>query len=92
MAGTQPHKKKKKEEVIRLERESVIPILKPKLIVSLANLVGEWVSFRVCDCVAFACLTFFLNLPPASSNILCIPYACIHYLPAVFPFFFISKS
>ncbi|KAL3829429.1 hypothetical protein ACJIZ3_018231 [Penstemon smallii] len=30
---------KKKKEVIRLERESVIPILKPKLIVHLANLI-----------------------------------------------------
>lgn len=27
-------------EVIRLERESVIPILKPRLIVHLANLIG----------------------------------------------------
>ncbi|CAI9111641.1 OLC1v1011917C1 [Oldenlandia corymbosa var. corymbosa] len=32
-------KKKKKTEVIRLERESVIPILKPKLIMTLANLI-----------------------------------------------------
>ncbi|GMH06888.1 hypothetical protein Nepgr_008728 [Nepenthes gracilis] len=30
---------KKKKEVIRLERESVIPILKPKLIMTLANLI-----------------------------------------------------
>lgn len=29
----------RKEEVIRLERESVIPILKPKLIMTLANLI-----------------------------------------------------
>ncbi|XP_030450235.2 uncharacterized protein LOC115672559 [Syzygium oleosum] len=29
----------KKEEVIRLERESVIPVLKPKLIITLANLI-----------------------------------------------------
>ncbi|RVX06923.1 hypothetical protein CK203_015012 [Vitis vinifera] len=29
-----------KREVIRLERESVIPILKPKLIMTLANLIG----------------------------------------------------
>lgn len=28
------------KDVIRLERESVIPILKPKLIVHLANLIG----------------------------------------------------
>ncbi|XP_056170125.1 uncharacterized protein LOC115672560 [Syzygium oleosum] len=30
---------KKKKEVIRLERESVIPVLKPKLIMTLANLI-----------------------------------------------------
>ncbi|GKV44374.1 hypothetical protein SLEP1_g51567 [Rubroshorea leprosula] len=30
---------KKKKDVIRLERESVIPILKPKLIMTLANLI-----------------------------------------------------
>jgi hypothetical protein len=28
------------KEVIKLERESVIPILKPKLIMTLANLIG----------------------------------------------------
>ncbi|KAF5725593.1 Disease resistance protein [Tripterygium wilfordii] len=32
-------KDKKKKEVIRLERESVIPILKPRLIMNLANLI-----------------------------------------------------
>jgi hypothetical protein len=31
---------RKKKEMIRLERESVIPILKPKLIMTLANLIG----------------------------------------------------
>uniref|UniRef100_A0A2P2L840 Uncharacterized protein n=1 Tax=Rhizophora mucronata TaxID=61149 RepID=A0A2P2L840_RHIMU len=31
---------KKKKEIIRLERESVIPILKPKLVMTLANLIG----------------------------------------------------
>uniref|UniRef100_A0A5B6ZPV4 Aminopeptidase n=1 Tax=Davidia involucrata TaxID=16924 RepID=A0A5B6ZPV4_DAVIN len=31
--------KKKKKEVIRLERESVIPILKPRLFMTLANLI-----------------------------------------------------
>ncbi|KAG5534641.1 hypothetical protein RHGRI_022683 [Rhododendron griersonianum] len=31
--------KKKKKETIRLERESVIPILKPKLVMTLANLI-----------------------------------------------------
>ncbi|WCJ40244.1 hypothetical protein M5689_021174 [Euphorbia peplus] len=30
---------KKKKEIIRLERESVIPVLKPKLIMTLANLI-----------------------------------------------------
>jgi len=29
-----------KGDFIRLERESVIPILKPKLIMTLANLIG----------------------------------------------------
>ncbi|KAH9627172.1 hypothetical protein KSS87_018412 [Heliosperma pusillum] len=33
------HNKEKKKDVIRLERESVIPILKPKLIMTLANLI-----------------------------------------------------
>lgn len=33
-------KKKEGTEVIRIERESVIPILKPKLIMTLANLIG----------------------------------------------------
>ncbi|RWW08375.1 hypothetical protein GW17_00028196 [Ensete ventricosum] len=31
----------KGKEVIRLERESVIPVLKPKLIMKLTNLIGE---------------------------------------------------
>lgn len=30
-----------KNDVIRLERESVIPILKPRLIMTLANLIGN---------------------------------------------------
>lgn len=29
------------KDVIRLERESVIPILKPRLIMTLANLIGN---------------------------------------------------
>ncbi|KAK1422550.1 hypothetical protein QVD17_17833 [Tagetes erecta] len=33
--------KKKKREVIRLEREAVIPILKPRLIMALANLIEQ---------------------------------------------------
>lgn len=36
--GMNQHKKAK--EVIRLERESVIPILKPRLVMTLANLIG----------------------------------------------------
>lgn len=39
--------KDKHKEVIRLERESVIPILKPKLIVTLANLIGIFCNFYV---------------------------------------------
>jgi hypothetical protein len=42
-----------KKEIIQLERESVIPILKPKLVMTLANLIGKaqthiyhfWYSF-----------------------------------------------
>ena len=34
---------KEKKEVIRLERESVIPVLKPKLIMTLANLLGMYI-------------------------------------------------
>ncbi|KAL9248910.1 hypothetical protein AKJ16_DCAP06508 [Drosera capensis] len=33
------NEKKKKKEIIRLEKESVIPILKPKIIMTLANLI-----------------------------------------------------
>ena len=36
--------KKKNKEVIRLERESVIPVLKPKIIMTLANLIGNLIS------------------------------------------------
>ncbi|KAF9619063.1 hypothetical protein IFM89_004421 [Coptis chinensis] len=36
----QNKKKKKEKDVIRLEREYVIPILKPRLIISLANLIA----------------------------------------------------
>lgn len=43
-----------KKEVIRLERESVIPILKPKLIMTLANLIGISISlFYVCIYFSF---------------------------------------
>lgn len=38
-------KNKEGSEVIRIERESVIPILKPKLIMTLANLIGTLHSF-----------------------------------------------
>lgn len=33
-----------KKEVIRLERESVIPVLKPRLIMTLANLISMYIS------------------------------------------------
>ncbi|KAL1314505.1 uncharacterized protein LOC107604881 isoform X2 [Arachis ipaensis] len=39
MAHSEGTDQKKKKDVIRLERESVIPILKPRLIMSLANLI-----------------------------------------------------
>lgn len=57
-----------KKEVIRLERESVIPILKPKLIMTLANLIGISISlFYVCIYFSFfflasLTLSFFLSL------------------------------
>ena len=35
----------RKKETIRLEPESVIPILKPKLIMTLANLIGQSLQF-----------------------------------------------
>jgi hypothetical protein len=38
-----PHK----NEVIRLERESVIPILKPRLIMTLANLIGIFLFIQI---------------------------------------------
>lgn len=38
--ATKDDGKGKKKDVIRLERESVIPIMKPKLIIKLANLIG----------------------------------------------------
>lgn len=36
---------KQAKEVIRLEREAVIPVLKPKLIMTLANLIGNYIFF-----------------------------------------------
>lgn len=48
MAEKEEEKKKKKREVIRLERESVIPILKPKIIITLANLIGELRLISLC--------------------------------------------
>lgn len=36
-----------KKEVIRLERESVIPIMKPRIIMTLANLIGTAFVFSV---------------------------------------------
>lgn len=41
-----------KKEVIRLERESVIPILKPKLIMTLANLIGTPAAYST-FCIRF---------------------------------------
>lgn len=40
------------KEVIRLEPESVIPILKPKLIMTLANLIGQFSSSLYSYCVS----------------------------------------
>lgn len=37
-------KKKKKKDIMRLEKESVIPILKPKLVSTLSDLIGNLLS------------------------------------------------
>jgi hypothetical protein len=44
MAEKKEKEAKKGKEVIRLERESVIPILKPKIIMKLADLIGTFYS------------------------------------------------
>lgn len=38
--GTEERRRSSNNDVIRLERESVIPILKPKLVMKLADLIG----------------------------------------------------
>lgn len=48
---------KNNKDVIRLEREAVIPILKPRLIVHLANLIGTFPLFSV----LFELFAFLLN-------------------------------
>ncbi|RWW22912.1 hypothetical protein GW17_00012859 [Ensete ventricosum] len=40
MKGTEERRRSSNNDVIRLERESVIPILKPKLVMKLADLIG----------------------------------------------------
>lgn len=52
----------KKKDVIRLERESVIPILKPRLVMNLANLIGIHFfflyTFWVLHCSMFGGFSF----------------------------------
>lgn len=45
----------KKKEIIRLERESVIPILKPKLVKTLAYLIGSVYMPEYCINHALLC-------------------------------------
>ena len=49
----------KNKEVIRLERESVIPVLKPRLIMTLANLIGSNTSLSGLQFLGFCC--FFMS-------------------------------
>lgn len=58
---TQKHKTmaQKKKDMIRIERESVIPVLKPKLIMSLANLIGLYSNFLLIVCIEFWVLVNF---------------------------------
>ena len=44
MAGR--NKEKKKKEIMRIERESVIMTMKPKLIMGLADDIGKVFNFR----------------------------------------------
>ncbi|XP_073026559.1 uncharacterized protein [Primulina eburnea] len=56
--------KNRRKEVIRLERESVIPILKPKLIVHLANLIQHNSDraefFKFCKRVEYTIRAWYL--------------------------------
>lgn len=58
---TQKHKTmaQKTKDMIRIERESVIPVLKPKLIMSLANLIGLYSNFLLIVCIEFWVLVNF---------------------------------
>lgn len=56
--------KEKKKEVIRIERESVIPILKPKLIMTLANLIEHGTDraefLKLCKRVEYTIRAWYL--------------------------------
>lgn len=70
-----------KKEVIRLERESVIQVLKPKLIMTLANLIGSYF--------------FLLNfLCFSSSNICCCGSHCgsVHAIACLATFVIFAKQ
>lgn len=51
----------KTKDVIRLERESVIPIIKPRLVMSLANLIGIHFLLFLSGFLIVQCLVGFLS-------------------------------
>ncbi|KMZ68409.1 hypothetical protein ZOSMA_23G00640, partial [Zostera marina] len=62
--ATKDDGKGKKKDVIRLERESVIPIMKPKLIIKLANLIEHESDrdefLRLCKRVEYTVRAWYL--------------------------------
>lgn len=60
---------KKKKEVIRLERESVIPILKPRLISALSSRLGTFLLVFVVFLLQFARHFLFLISFPYSVSL-----------------------
>ncbi|KAK4782945.1 hypothetical protein SAY86_007319 [Trapa natans] len=57
-------KEEKKKEVIRLERESVIPVLKPKIVITLANLIERSTDraefLKLCKRVEYSIRAWYL--------------------------------
>jgi len=51
----------KMKDVIRLERESVIPIIKPRLVMTLANLIGIHFVLFLSGFLIVQCLVGFLS-------------------------------
>ncbi|KAF9669452.1 hypothetical protein SADUNF_Sadunf14G0109000 [Salix dunnii] len=62
--GFEGEMERKKKEVIRLERESVIPVLKPKLIMTLANLIEHGTDraefLKLCKRVEYTIRAWYL--------------------------------